>query len=143
MSEKNEDKNEPIVGLYIAGLLAVLVSYQLSSKLDPATNSFFSLILFMWGIYSSFMIFIYSDFSRILNYLSRILKYPKLKSNFEELKDALKTDSQVLLMFSFITSVIFILWSVWYVILLAVLITGFGVVVYYITRALWRRWRTS
>jgi hypothetical protein len=58
---ENETAREQTRGLYIVGLLAVLITIKLTIKIaDPFTDLFLLYLISSWAIYSFCMIFVYS-----------------------------------------------------------------------------------
>ena len=134
MAGENETTKEQILGLYVVGLLAVLVAFRLSRQLDPTADFFFMLIITFWGAYSFFMVFAYSN-------IARIFESSASKSTYERFANFLKDMAQLLLLVSFGASVIFFIWYLWAALLLILLVLGIGAAVYYPVRALRKRLR--
>ena len=134
MTGENETTKEQILGLYIVGLLAVLVAFKLSRQLDTTTDSFFMIVITFWGAYSFFMLFAYSN-------IARLFESSTSKSLYERFANFSKDMAQILLLVSFVASAIFFVWYFWVGLLLIVLILGIGALIYYPIRALRKRLR--
>lgn len=134
MSGESESTKEQILGLYIVGLLAVLVAFKLSSKLDPAADSFFMVVIACWGTYSFLMVFGYSN-------ITRIFESPTSKAKYERFANLLKDMAQVDLVMSFGISVIFFVWYFWAALLFILFLLAVFLGIYYLARALWKRWK--
>lgn len=65
MSKENDIEREQIRGLYIIGLLAVLVTIKLTVQIDPFTDQFLFYVIISWAVYSFCMIFAFSDIPKI------------------------------------------------------------------------------
>lgn len=74
MSKENDIEREQIRGLYIIGLLAVLVTIKLTVRIDPFTDQFLLYVITSWAVYSFCMIFAFSDI-------------PKIATTFEEIAE--------------------------------------------------------
>ena len=62
MTEENETAKEQTRGLYIIGLLAVLITIRLTVTIsDPITNMLFIYLITSWTVYSFCMIFAFAD----------------------------------------------------------------------------------
>jgi hypothetical protein len=129
--EENDATKEQIRGLYIVGLLAVLVAYKLSSKLDPSADSFFSVVIMFWVGYSFCMIFGYSTMQNPLFTVST--------STSKRFASFLREMGQLLLLMSLGASILFFIWYSWAFLLLVVIALGIGAAVYYPARALRKR----
>jgi len=67
MTKENEIPREQTRGLYIVGLLAVLITIKLTIKIsDSLTDSFLLYLISSWATYSFCMIFAFSDMPRML-----------------------------------------------------------------------------
>jgi len=62
MTEENETAREQTRGLYIVGLLAILITIKWSGvKLEPNTDTFLFYVIVSWAVYSFCMVFGYSS----------------------------------------------------------------------------------
>lgn len=62
MTEENEIAKEQTRGLYIVGLLAILITIKWSGvKLEPITDTFLFYVIASWAVYSFCMVFGYSS----------------------------------------------------------------------------------
>jgi len=62
MTEENEIAKEQTRGLYIVGLLAILITIKWSGvKLEPNTDTFLFYVIASWAVYSFCMVFGYSS----------------------------------------------------------------------------------
>jgi hypothetical protein len=63
MTEETEKEiaKEQIRGLYIVGLLAILITIKWTAKLEPFTDTFLFYVIASWAIYSFCMVFGYSS----------------------------------------------------------------------------------
>jgi len=129
---ENETTKEQILGLYIVGLLAVLVAFKLSSQSDPTVDTFFMFVITCWGAYSFLMVFAYSN-------IARIFERPESKAMYERFANFFKDAAQLLLLLSFGASVVFFIWYLWAPLLLMLLMFAVILPVYYLVRALKKR----
>ena len=132
MTEEKETTKEQILGLYIVGLLAVLVAVRVSTKLDPVADMFFMVVIMFWGAYSFIMVFAYSN-------IARLFESPLSKSAYEQFANFLKDVAQIFLLLSFGASIIFFIWYFWAPLLLVLLVFVVILPIYYLGRALKKR----
>lgn len=132
LTEEKETTKEQILGLYVIGLLAVLVAFKLSSKLDPTADSFFMAVIMLWGAYSFLMVFAYSN-------ITRIFESSISKSTYERFANFLKDVAQLLLLMSFGVTIIFFIWYFWAPLFLILLALVVILPIYYLGRTLKKR----
>ena len=131
MTVENESVKEQIRGLYMVGLLAVLVTFKVSSKLDPIADGFFSVVIMLWGAYSFFMVFAYSTILRPFFTLPT--------STNEKIASFLKDMAHVILWMSLVVSIAFYIWYYWVLLYLIALVLGIGALIYFPVRAVRKR----
>jgi hypothetical protein len=134
-SEGNETAKEQIRGLYVIGLLAVLVAVKLSSQLDPVADVFFVYVIANWVGYSFCMVFAYLDLHNSIFEISA--------PTSERIASFSKKAGEVFLVVSLIASIIFVVAYFWYVFLLMILVIGICAAIYYPAWVLWRHFKTS
>jgi hypothetical protein len=125
--EENETTREQIRGVYIVGLLAILVAYKLSAKLDPVADSFFSIVIMLWAGYSFCMIFGYSTMKNPLFTVST--------STSKKFTGFLRELGQLFLLMSLGASILFLIWYFWPVVLLVVIAIVIFEIIYHSAQA--------
>jgi hypothetical protein len=129
-TEKKETEKEQIIGVYMIGLLAVLVAFKLSTKLPSDANSFIGLIIMLWAVYALCMVFAYANIPRIFT--------PRAKSTYERFANILKDLAQFFLLFSLGAFIIFFLWYASVAILFMLLLIGIAVPIALLGQVVWR-----
>lgn len=129
---EKESTKEQILGLYIVGLLAVLLTIKLSAKLDAVTDSYLGIVIMLWGVYSFFMVFAYSN-------IPRLFESSLSKNTYEQFASLLKDAAQVFLIISFGASILFFIWFMWVPLFLVLFLLVIILPFYYLGRSLWRR----
>jgi len=61
LNDNKQIEKESVRGLYIVGLLAILVTIKLSVEIDPMTDQFLFYVITSWAVYSFCMIFAHSN----------------------------------------------------------------------------------
>jgi hypothetical protein len=135
-SEGNEITREQIRGLYVIGLLAVLVAVKVSSQLDPLADFFFFYVMLNWVGYAFCMVLAYLD-------LHESSFFGVSKSTSERISSSSKTVGKMFLVASLIGSAAFFIWYIWYILLFLIFVVGISATVYYLARTIWRHFKTS
>jgi len=66
LEKENDIKREEIRGIYIIGLLTILITMKVTVHLDPITDDFWSFVIACFAIYSFFTILAYSNLPKQL-----------------------------------------------------------------------------